>query len=79
MGKPLIFLLSFISYVVIHMMLMTYSFNKPSIAQIFNISDLLLGIMDSAIFIFLAIGAFFRYNILNSNKPCGTLFWAAIP
>lgn len=74
-----IFLLTFITYAVVHMMRTTYSFNKHTIQKIFGISDLFIGFVDSFIYLTLAIGTFFRYSFINSHKPVKACLMTAIP
>jgi sugar phosphate permease len=79
MGRPTIFLLTFFTYGSVHMMRTTYSFNKHTIAEKFDIGHLFLGIVDSIIFMSLALGTFLRYSILNDKKPTLTCLKTAIP
>lgn len=50
------------------MMRMTYSFNKHSIETTFKISDLILGLLDSLMFIALSIGTFLRYELMTDKR-----------
>jgi sugar phosphate permease len=79
MGRKTVFLLTFLTYAIVHMMRTVYSFNKHSFQKLFGISNLYLGIMDSLIYLSLALGTFFRYSILNSQKPIFACLWTAIP
>lgn len=79
MGRSTIFLLTFSTYAIVHMMRTTYSFNKHTIAEKYSINHLFLGIVDSIIFISLAIGTFLRYSILNDKKLTLICLKTAIP
>lgn len=77
--KQIIFLLTFFTYTIVHMMRTTYSFNKHTFQIIFGINNLFLGILDSIIYLTLALGTFFRYSILNSQKPVEACLYTALP
>lgn len=79
MGRVAVFLLSFLTYATVHMMRTTYSFNKHTFQDIFGISDLFLGIVDSLIYLTLSLGTFLRYSVVNSNKPVQACLFTAIP
>lgn len=63
-----IYILTFFTYATIHMMRMTYSFNKHSIETTFKISDLVLGLLDSLMFIALSVGTFLRYELMTDKR-----------
>ena len=63
-----IYILTFFTYATIHMMRMTYSFNKHSIETTFKISDLVLGLLDSLMFIALSVGTFLRYELKTDKR-----------
>lgn len=63
-----VYILTFFTYATIHMMRMTYSFNKHSIETTFKISDLILGLLDSLMFIALSIGTFLRYELMTDKR-----------
>lgn len=50
------------------MLRMTYSFNKHNIKMQFGIGELFLGVIDSMIFLSLAVGTFWRYSIVSDNR-----------
>jgi sugar phosphate permease len=77
--KLAVFLLTFLSYASVHMLRMTYSFNKHRIKDQFGVGELFLGILDSTIFISLAIGTFFRYSIINDKRLPLVCLKTAIP
>jgi sugar phosphate permease len=61
--KAKVYILTFLTYASVHMMRMTYSFNKHNLETKFGVGDLFLGFLDALIFITLAIGTLFRYSI----------------
>jgi len=63
-----VYILTFFTYATIHMMRMTYSFNKHHIETTLKISDLILGLMDSLMFIALSIGTFLRYELMADKR-----------
>lgn len=73
------YILTFMSSASIHMLRMTYSFNKHNIKISFGIGEFFLGILDSLIFISLAIGTFYRYSILNDKRYTLVFLKTAIP
>ncbi len=79
MGRAIIFILTFLTYGIVHMMRTTYSFNKHTFQKVFGIDDLFLGIVDSTIYLTLSLGTFLRYSILNSKKPVEACLFTAIP
>lgn len=74
-----VYLLTFFTYATIHMMRMTYSFNKHNIELKFGVTDLVIGLMDSLMFITLSIGTFLRYSILNDKRKALVCLKMAIP
>lgn len=74
-----VYVLTFLTYATVHMMRMTYSFNKHNIELKFGASDFLIGLMDSLMFIALSIGTFFRYSILNDKRKTLVCLKMAIP
>ena len=79
MGRATVFILTFFTYSVLHMMRTTYSFNKHTFQKVFGIDDMFLGIVDSTIYLTLSLGIFLRYSILNSKKPTNACLLTAIP
>jgi sugar phosphate permease len=79
MGKVAVFFFTFLTYSSLHMMRTTYSFNKSNFQKIFGLSNLLLGTLDTLLFLSLSIGVMLRYSILNSRKPVEACIGAAIP
>lgn len=74
-----IYLITFFTYSVIHMMRTTYSFNKNEFQVVFGVSNLFLGILDAVIYITLAIGTFARYSIVNSLHPVEGCLYTGFP
>jgi sugar phosphate permease len=79
MVRVAVYCLTFFTYASVHMMRTTYSFNKPFFAKQYGLSNLFLGILDSTIFLAMALGTFLRYSILNDKKHTLTLIKTAIP
>lgn len=77
--KEAVYILTFMSYASVHMLRMTYSFNKHSIKNQFGIGELFLGILDCLIYLSLSIGTFFRYSIVNDKRLPLVCLKTAIP
>ncbi len=77
--KEAVYILTFMSYASVHMLRMTYSFNKHSIKNFFGIGELFLGILDCLIYLSLSIGTFFRYSIINDKRHPLVCLKTAIP
>lgn len=77
--KARVYILTFLTYASVHMMRMTYSFNKHNFEIRFGIGDLFLGFLDALIFISLAIGTIFRYSLLNSKNFTLVCLQTSIP
>lgn len=73
------YILTFLTYASVHMMRMSYSFNKHNLEAKFGIGDLFLGFLDAFIFIALAFGTFFRYSIINDKEASLICLKTAIP
>ena len=67
------------SYASVHMLRMTYSFNKHNIKTQFGIGELFLGIIDAVIFLSLSVGTFWRYSIVSDNRHTLVCLKTAIP
>ncbi len=74
-----VYTLTFLTYATVHMMRMTYSFNKHNIEVKFGIGDFFLGLMDSIMFIALSVGTFLRYSIINDKSKTLVCLKMAIP
>lgn len=79
MSRVPIYLITFFTYAALHMMVMTYSFNKHYYQVVFGVSNLFLGILDSIIYLSVAIGTFARYSIVNNLHPVQGTFYTAFP
>lgn len=77
--RPTIYILTFLSYASVHMLRMTYSFNKHNIQIQFAIGELALGLIDAMIFFSLSIATFFRYAIVKDNRHTLVCLKTAIP
>lgn len=77
--KARVYILTFLTYASVHMMRMTYSFNKHNLETKFGVGDLFLGIVDALMFIALSFGTFFRYSMLNDKKNTLICLKTAIP
>lgn len=77
--KAKVFILTFMTYASVHMMRMSYSFNKHNIETKFGVGDLFLGMLDALIFFSLSIGTLLRYSILNDNNSILICLKTAIP
>lgn len=77
--RSTIYILTFLSYASVHMLRMTYSFNKHNIKMQFGIGELFLGVIDAMIFLSLSIGTFLRYAIIKDNRHTFVCLKTAIP
>lgn len=77
--KYQVYVLTLLTYASVHMMRMTYSFNKHNLEAKFGIGDLFLGFLDALMFIALAFGTFFRYSIINDKEASLLCLKTAIP
>lgn len=67
-NKYLTYLITFFAYVAVHMMRMSYSFNKSKIKERFGIDPYFLGILDACIYLAIGAGFFLRYKITQSDN-----------
>jgi|688.fasta_scaffold593967_1 sugar phosphate permease len=61
------YLITFIDYVALHNMRMSYSQVKPNFQKSFDQSNLWLGLFDSLVYLSLGMGFFFRF-LLEGRK-----------
>jgi sugar phosphate permease len=77
-NKQLTFITTFCLYVGIHMMRMSYSFNKSNIKKKFSFDGYFLGILDAFVYISLGIGFFLRYRLIKSANHTKILLQTSI-
>jgi len=66
--KYLTYIITFFAYVAVHVMRMSYSFNKSRIKDRYGIDPYFLGILDGCIYLAIGVGFFLRYKITRSDN-----------